>query len=315
MTPTEPHRATTNEGRAAPPQGQQTLGVLVTNYETWDLTRRCLDHVLSHGEGVDRILVVDDASSSPPPNDLDPRIELLINEQNRGLPASLNVGLREIGADLVVIFDSDAYPISPFADRTRTTFAQRSDLAVLGFETVDEQGERTGSWDREPGVMSLVLGQRLYRIYLRMLRPIPAKAISVYTCAMALRRSAALEIGGFDEGLDWLDLDHDLCIRLRAAGMGIDREPRIRAFHTGGGAPQSAAERVMRWYATRWRLLSRSGKIRHPAAVRGLVTLRLRAELLLLQVAGRLLIRSPERLKETIEGRTRLLAYCRQHFR
>lgn len=297
--------------------GRPTVGVLVSNYRTWDLSRRCIEEVLRHETRLDSIVVVDDASAEPPPASfgaLGPHVRVLVNEDNRGLPATLNRGLAEIGTDLVVVFDSDAYPLTDFGETVRRAFLD-PDLAILGFATVDAAGRPTGSWEREPGAASLLLGQRLHRVYLRALRWLPVRRLTVYSCAMALRREAVLDAGGFDEGLDWLDLDHELCMRLRRKGWAIARTEGARAFHIGAGAPQEVSERVLRFYKTRWHLLRKFDRIRHPRAARALILLRLRLELALLRLLGPLLIPDRRRRLDTVAGRERVIRYCREHYR
>lgn len=289
-----------------------SIGVLVTNYETWELTRSCLDGILAHRDGVDRILVVDDASRQPPPP-LDPAVEVHRNGENLGLVRSLNLGIRALGTDLVVLFDSDARPLGPFAAAVRARFAADPQLAILGFATVDAQGRPTGSSEEEPDVWSLVLGQRLNARWERLRRK-PGR-LSVYTCAMVLRRSAFDALGGFDEAFDWLDLDHDLCMRAWRGDWRVEQAPDLVAFHQGAGAPQSTSERVFRFYKTRWLLLRKHGKIRHPGLVRTLILGRIRAEALLLRFLGPVLFRDRDALSDKLHGRRSLLRKARSWLR
>jgi GT2 family glycosyltransferase len=291
-----------------------SLGVVVTNYRTWELTRRCVEAVASLG-GAEEVVVVDDGSPEPPPPGLDERARVLVNAANQGLCRSLNRGVRECAADVVVLFDSDAYPLVEFAAPLRAAFAADPQLAVVGFATVGAGGQPTGSWEQEPGVLGFVLGPRL-DVLRRRLRP-PRRAadrLSVFTCAMAVRRDAFLAIGGFDEAFDWLDLDHDLSLRLRGAGYRLAVRSDLVAFHEGGGAPQATSERVLRAYSNRWRLLRKHGKIRRPALVGALVRLRLRVEWLALRLASAVLRRRRD-LAEKAAGRRALLRWCAANFR
>jgi GT2 family glycosyltransferase len=289
--------------RTAP--SKPSIGVVVTNYNTWPLTCRCLDAVVKLG-GVDRIVVVDDASSSRPPSPLDSRIELLINAENQGLCRSLNRGVRECDTDIVVIFDSDAYPLKEFADTLRDAFATDARVAMVGFATVGTGGTATASSEEEPDVLGLVLGQRLDAVRRRIRGRSTRKDISIFTCAMAVRREAFLAAGGFDEEFDWLDLDHDLSMRLRRAGLLLILEPKLLAFHEGGGAPQRTAERVARHHRNRWLLLRKHGKVRHPRLVSSLVAARL---LLEIGVLAPLSLIAATRFREAIAGRWRSLLH------
>jgi GT2 family glycosyltransferase len=129
---------------------------------------------------------------------------------------------------------------------------------------------------------------------------------------MALRKAAYVELGGLDLDFEFLDLDNDLSMRARSAGWEVLHSPSLAAFHVGSGSPQTAGERVLRFYRNRWRLLRKFGKIRHPGLVRALVLGRLGAELLALNLMGSLLVPSPDR-EEKLAGR-RALVECVRRF-
>jgi GT2 family glycosyltransferase len=132
---------------------------------------------------------------------------------------------------------------------------------------------------------------------------------------MAVRRETFLAAGGFDEAFDWLDLDHDLSMRLRREGFRLAVLPGLVAFHEGGGAPQRRAERVLRAYRNRWLLLGKHGKLRRPGLVRRLVAARLAVEIAALRLLGPLLVRDPGVRRDTLAGRRRLRAHVKSEFR
>ena len=286
-----------------------SLGVVVTNYETWELTRRCVEAVGRLG-GADGVVVVDDASKASPPPELDGLARVLVNPTNVGLVRSLNRGVDACAAEIVVLFDSDAYPLGDFAKPLREAFAADPRLALVGFTTVGTGGRPTASSEEEPDALGLVLGQRLDALRRRLRPRRPAgERFSVFTCAMAVRREAFLAVGGFDEEFDWLDLDHDLSMRVRRAGWRLAVDPGLLAFHEGGGAPQRTGERVARYHRNRWLLLRKHGKVRHPRLVRTLVGVRLAAEWAALAAARGLRPRS-SRLADALAGRRRALLEC-----
>jgi GT2 family glycosyltransferase len=132
---------------------------------------------------------------------------------------------------------------------------------------------------------------------------------------MALRREAFRELGGFDEGFDWLDLDHDLSMRIHRSRWRLALLPEVVAVHQGAGAPQATSERVLRFHKNRWRLLAKHGKIRRPRLVRSLIAARLALELAALKTAGTLLFSNREVLADKRAGRRAALAWCRERWR
>jgi GT2 family glycosyltransferase len=288
------------------------LGVVLTTWETWDLAARCVDAVLASGVAGRDVLVVDDASSQPAPDGLARRVRVLRNPENLGLVRSLNLGIRAVDAEVVAVFDSDARPLSGFPEAVLRRFDGDPRLGILGFKTVDSAGRETGSHEPEPGVASLVLGQRLHGLARRFAHfdgRHNASPPCVFSCAMALRKQAFDDLGGFDEQFDWLDLDLDLCMRAHRSAWKVEHAPEIVAFHEGSGAPQATRQRVLRVYQNRWRLLRKFGKVRRPHLVRALVGARLGLELAALQLAGPFLIRDRERLADKLAGRRALLRW------
>lgn len=290
-----------------------TIEIVVTNFETWDLTSRLVRRV-STLEPSQRVRIVDDGSTAPPPAELETEAFLERNPTRIGLVRSLDAAIRRSSADLLVVFDSDAYPVTAFREQLAAAFDEQPRLAVVGFRTTDEQGVVTGSAEPEPGAASLVLGQRLHALARRAPRAGRGR-ISVYACAMAVRRSAYLELGGFDLELDWLDLDHDLCMKAWAAGWTVRQDPELVAVHEGSGAPQSTEARVRRFYRSRWRLLRNHGRIRNPRLVRGLVLARLRLERVLLRGLAILPGSRREHWRRKLEGRHVLIELVRTEWR
>ncbi len=294
-----------------PPEVPVRIGVVITNCDTWGLTLRCLDRLAPFRAALSDVVVVDDASVYPDPDRLPHGVRLLRNPGRLGYGRSLDRGIRGLDADVAVIFDSDAYPTSDFAAEIHSLFGADPRLAIAGFRTVDEKGRPTGSHEMEPGVACLVLGQRLHALWSRLVRRRQG-AFHIFSCAMALRKTAFEALGGLDLSFDFLDLDTDLSMRARRAGWTVIHAPALAAFHVGSGSPQKTSERVLRFYRNRWRLLRKFGKIRHPRLVRALILARLSAELLALRVLGPLVVREPETLADKLAGRRRVLEYVRQ---
>jgi GT2 family glycosyltransferase len=293
-----------------------SLGAAVTSYDSWELAGRCIAALRSWGAGLERIVLVDDHSSEPPPAfPADPRLEVRVNAERRGFAASLNRAVEAAGTELAAVFDADAYPLADASEPIRAAFAADGKLGLLGFRTVDAHGVETPSWSEEPTPFALAAGQRLDG-WLRRLRPRRrATSLCLHTAALVFRRRAFLEIGGADEELGFLDVDIDLSMRLRRAGWEVRWEPSLVAFHQGGGSPISTRWRVREYYRSRWRLLRKHGLVRSPRLLRGVVLLRLRLESLLLALAGPLLVRDPARRRDKVEGRRELLRMVREELR
>src|SRR5690348_11318781 len=109
-----------------------SVGVLVLNYNTWDLALRALNAAIAlEAEEIDEYVLFDDGSLAPPPEGTDGRIRVICGGVNRGFPAALNVAFAQMKSEVIVLFDSDAYPLTKFAARVRENFASDSRLGQL----------------------------------------------------------------------------------------------------------------------------------------------------------------------------------------
>jgi GT2 family glycosyltransferase len=262
--------------------GGLSAGVVITNCNTEQQLRHCVKQCDLHEPVLADFVVIDDASAEIP----DPgseRVRLLRNPSNLGLVGSLNRGITECRADLVVVFDSDAYPLAPFVQEIIRTFTENPDLAMAAFATFNSRGTRSESTLPEPGVLSILLGQK---IYAKIAHAMPPKPLCVFTCAMVVRKTDFLAAGGFDPQFDWLDLDLDLSMVFTRMEKSLILLEGLEAFHEGGGSPQKTSARVLRFYLNRWKLLKKHDLLPLAPLVKSAILARLCAEWFLLHVAG-----------------------------
>ena len=198
---------------------------------------------------------------------------------------SLNKGLKELDPDLIFIFDSDAWPLEDFVLKTKTYFKDHPGIGLAAFKTEKLNGEPSPAFEAEPNAISLLLGQQLYHQYQKYFSGSPTD-ITIYTCAMVVRKEVLDQIGLFDENYDWLELDHDICMRATRSGWKIGLLP-LRAVHIGSGTPQKVSHRVIRFYKNRLKLLRKFNKYPAEKFLNALVVLRLATEYSLFKVLGR----------------------------
>ncbi|MCP9199575.1 glycosyltransferase [Gramella sp. GC03-9] len=283
------------------------IGVLVTNYNTWALTSQCIENTLKFAdEAIDQVLIIDDCSTEKFENKFD-QVELIRNSENIGLIKSLNKGLKEIKTDLILILDSDAWPLENYVKKIKEYFSNNPEIGIATFETLNAKGKPSPSYVAEPSVLSLLLGQQLYSLYLKKILKNP-REINVFTCAMVIRREVLNEIGVFDEKYDWLELDHDICMRASRKGWKIGVMP-IRAFHQGSGTPQRIGQRVVRFYKNRWYLLRKFRKVKQEHLTIFFICLRLGLEYIIVWTIGSLYYRDIDTIREKAYSRRVMIKY------
>ena len=148
----------------------------------------------------------------------DPRIRYLPGP-HVGISANLNRGLAEARSDYVALLDSDDWALPRRLERQLEVLERRPEVAVVGcrMSEVDEQGR-----ELRPRV-TFAAGD----INRELLRFNPISN----SCA-ALRRDAALEVGGFDPSYT-CTVDWDLWLRLadRWVVHTLDEVLGVRRMH------------------------------------------------------------------------------------
>jgi GT2 family glycosyltransferase len=263
------------------------VSALITNYETWPLTQQGVRALMDLSSGkLSEIVVVDDASVATAPPELLSLVRVIENEKNVGYVTSVNRGFAAVSGDVVLLLDSDAYPLEDLVPTIQRAFTEEPRLGALGFNLVDREGRATGAHQGTPSAAGLVLGQQFESIYASRFRRTTNDAPIVYSCAIAVRRSAFQAVGGFDESFDFLDADVDFGMRLKQHGFQVRVDSKLNVVHEGGGSPQLTSKRVLRHHRMRWKLLQKHGLLPAPAALKCLLAARHAVELLVLGTVG-----------------------------
>ena len=291
-----------------------TVGIIISNYNRWDLVQKCVDQILQTcGSEVDKILIVDDCSPIKNPNVYPEPVQVIRNEYNLGYVKTINVGLRTLQTDLVLIFDSDAYPLSNIIPKVKLHFTHDPSLGMLGFRTVNDRNEEIGAYEPEPTILNLILGQKMMLFYDHHFRKDEGR-ICIFSCAVAIRKTCLDKLGIYDEEFQHLDADTDFCLRLYENNWKVLLDKGITVYHKGGSSVTRNAKRVLMVYKSRWKLLQKHGMIRFQRLSKYLIVTRLFLEYLFLAIFGKLLYPSEEIYKDKRDGRWQIFKYCFQNY-
>jgi len=292
-----------------------SIGILFTNYQSWSLTEQGIREVLRwSGAGISKIVVVDDASDAPAKFVGSDKVFIHRNLANLGYVRSVNVGMRLLQAeDVVVFFDCDAYPLMDLLPEIRRHFQVEESLGALGFFEVNSEGKTRMAGDQEPTLAHFIMGQALGGWFAQRGWLIGRRFI-LHSCCMAVRQRAFAQIGGFDEAFDFLDADTDFSMRLMDAGWRINTDASLNAFHRGSGSPQTTARRVLRFHCNRWLLLRKHGRVRYLSVCRLLLKLRHLGEWLMLVLVGKLKLRPAAQVQEKLSSRRQLIQAVSQDY-
>ena len=178
-----------------------------------------------------------------------PGVTVIHRPELAGLPAARNVLLQATDADIVLFLDDDTDVAADLGERILALAAAEPGVAAWGPVV-----ETRKTWARR---LHRLLHLGCLRDTRRLtVRRCDAPTRELFGCCFAVRREAALAVGGFDARLPGYALgeDRDFCWRLHAAGFRLCFAARLRAHHraVGGQRPALAARlRYLRWFATR----------------------------------------------------------------
>lgn len=222
------------------------IAVAVISYNTRELLRNCLASAQADGAG--EIIVVDNGSSDGSPEMVRadfPGVTLVDDAGNIGYGAASNLAIARCAADHVLLLNSDTVVHAGALAALAAYLERTPSAAIVGPHLLNADGTTQGSCFPYPGTLGWLVENDpvaplaglippLRRRLLRFAPPTAAAAVPwVLGAALAIRRTAFDEVGGFDRAFFMYFEEVDLCRRLTEAGWEIHFLPEARVTHVG----------------------------------------------------------------------------------
>jgi GT2 family glycosyltransferase len=251
----------------------RSIDVVITTYQEWQLTRRCLEH-LGNQTVKHTIIVSDGASADGTPENirrLFPHVRLLTHDEDPGYATATNHGVASGDGDVILLLNNDTFCRPDFLEHLVASFDDErvgaaAPLTLRSDErTIDSVGL---TLDVTLAPFIRMNGRPIEEATFR--RPI---LVSPGGGADAYRRSAWVEAGGFDERLSFYGADLDLGLRIRSQGWTTVAASEAVAVHLRSATTGHRSRRAREsggW--ARGFLLRRWGVLRSRALVRAIVT-------------------------------------------
>ena len=224
------------------------ISIVIVNFNSGAFLRAAVDLIQSRSSDYE-LIVTDNQSSDGSAKFLRDKKEILLLEldENRGFGAAANFGAARATGDYLLFLNPDAFIGAETPERMASFLAGEVKRGLCGAFLLDLFGfEQAGSRRRDPTLLracgkvlgTLVPGVRLptFDAHQEMLPTGPAAVDAVSGACMMVKKSAHLDIGGFDEEyfLHFEDLDY--CRRIRERGWMIGFLPDAPVFHYQGGS-------------------------------------------------------------------------------
>ena len=215
------------------------VAVVIVNWNGERFLERCLSALLAQTVAPHEIILVDNASTDASPDIARcfPSVRLLVQNENLGFARGNNLAIEAVSAESqwVVLLNPDAFvephwleallaaaQANPSVDFFGSKLVTAADTAVL--DGAGDAYHVSGLvWRMGHGAPVSLLPEPVREVFS------PCAAAAMY------RRSALLEVGGFDEDYFCYSEDVDLGFRLRLAGYRCLYVPSSVAQHVGSG--------------------------------------------------------------------------------
>lgn len=238
----------TGQLSSSTPAPISTLGVVIVNYKTFDLTMQCVASLLEHNIAQPQhIVVVDndspDGSGQRLQASLPAGVVLVLSKINGGFGAGVNIGVAVLTTDLALVLNPDTYFLRNNMHVVRRMFDEQQRLGVVGLKLINPDGSLQYSARRFyslPDILArrTALGRlspmrRLERSHLlkRQWREGPFEADWVMGTGFIVRRSAFDQVGCMDEGYFLYFEEVDLCARMWVNGWHVLAVPEVELVH------------------------------------------------------------------------------------
>ena len=232
-----PRPTTHDAATAAPvaPPDRPTVSALLLSYNGGERTINTLRALTEQTYPLEAILVVDNGSTDGTVERI--RAEFghvpglrVIQQENLGLPAARNAGIRAAASDLVFMVDADVYAEPDCVERLVRAHVDTGAAVVCPrIRLIPERD--TVQCD---GAAAHFTGNMVLRHAYQPADATPAVPAYVDGCIGAsslVDRRKVLDAGGWDEKIFLYFEDHEFCTRMRAQGHRFYSEPRALVYH------------------------------------------------------------------------------------
>lgn len=232
------------------------LSVIIVNWNSRDLLRRCLASQDAHCRGMSLETIVVDSGSFDGCGEMlareFPRVKFIQSERNVGFAKANNLGVRSACGQQLWFLNPDTELSENSARIMLEKLATLPRAGAIGCRLLNSDGSlQTSCVQAYPTVFNQIFNSEYLRRHFpnwrmwgnAVLHAIPPRTeqIEVLSGACVMVRREAFEaVGGFTEQYFMYGEDADLCFKIARAGYGVYYTPETNIIHHGSGCSRQA---------------------------------------------------------------------------
>lgn len=234
------------------------LSIIIVNFNTKDLTIKCIESVFKYTSGIRfEIIVIDNASEDGSvaaiARKFKSKVTLIKNKDNVGFGAANNQGMSIAQGRFICLLNSDTVLIGNLFDKVVEWFDQKalvevgSAVGVVGVKLLNPDRSEQESFGNFPNLWHVFTTVMLGR-FLPVRLPGKLKKVDwVKGACMVLRRDVFERVGGFDPQIFMYVEETEWCYRIRKAGYAIVYWPYGSLIHYGGASSATGKRAIFRY--------------------------------------------------------------------
>ncbi len=204
------------------------------------------------------VIIVDNASTEKADKeDVNCRFDTQFHqlEKNIGFGQGCNFGVEKTSGAYVLFLNPDARPVPDAISILADCLINNQAAAAVGPQLLDPEGTLMPSYRFTPDFGRLLFSTHSPLSKIRLLSKYTRRYIAPFlkklsevevipATSMLVRKSAFVEVGGFDKRYFMYAEDFDLCVMLRRAGYKILHQPAAKVNHDWGKGSNVSKSRL-----------------------------------------------------------------------
>lgn len=232
------------------------VSIIIVNYNTRDITARCIDSILEKTEGLSfEIILVDNASKDGSREIFsnDDRIIYVYNEDNVGFGRANNIGVEIANGRNIFFLNSDTILVNNAVKILSDYLDKQSMVGACGGNLYSEGMCPTHSFRRSlPSVFSELdvlfagtLSRLRYGRNREFNHTVNPMVVGYITGAdLMVKHNLLRDIGCFDMRFFMYYEETELCYRIKHAGFLVMSVPNAKIIHLEGGSFGDKSKRI-----------------------------------------------------------------------